>query len=67
MKITVDIPEDLLEDAMRLTGAKTKREAVVTAIADYNRRQRIALLRRHLGTCKNFLTADDLRRLRETT
>ena len=63
----MDIPKDLLEDAMKLTGARTKREAVVTAIADYTRRQRIASLRRHLGTCKNFLTADELRRLREMT
>jgi Arc/MetJ family transcription regulator len=67
MKTTVDIPKDLLEDAIKFTGAKTKREAVVTAIADYNRRQRIASLRKHLGTCKNLLTAADLRRLRETT
>ncbi len=66
MKTTVDIPKDLLEDAMRLTGARTKREAVVTAIADYTRRKRIASLRKHLGTCKKFLTADELRRLRET-
>jgi Arc/MetJ family transcription regulator len=67
MKTTVDIPEDLLDDAMKLTGAKTKREAVVTAIADYIRRRRIASLRKHLGTCRNLLTAADLRRLRETT
>lgn len=56
-----------MEDAMKLAGAKTKREAVVTAIADYVRRQRIASLRKHLGTCKNLLTSDELRRFRETT
>jgi Arc/MetJ family transcription regulator len=67
VKTTVDIPKDLLEDAMKFTGAKTKREAVVTAIADYNHRQRIASLHKHLGTCKDFMTADELRRLRETT
>jgi Arc/MetJ family transcription regulator len=67
MKTTVDIPKDLMEDAMKLAGAKTKREAVVTAIADYVRRQRIASLRKHLGTCKNLLTSDELRRFRETT
>jgi len=67
MKTTVDIPKELLEEAIRLTGARTKREAVVTVIADYTRRQRIAALRRHLGTCKNLMTADELRRLRETT
>ncbi len=66
MKTTIDIPKELLEDAMQLTGAKTKREAVITAIADFTRRKRIASLRKHLGTCKNFLTADELRRLRET-
>ncbi len=65
MKTTIDIPEDLLGDAMKLTGARTKREAVVTAIADFTRRKCIASLRKHLGTCKNFLTADELRRLRE--
>jgi len=67
MKTTVDIPKELLEEAIKLTGARTKREAVVTVIADYTRRQRIAALRRHLGTCKNLMTADELRRLRETT
>ena len=33
MKTTVDIPEDELKDVMRFTRARTKREAIVTAIA----------------------------------
>ena len=41
MKTTIDIPEKALADAMRFTGAKTKREAVVKALEDYNRRQRV--------------------------
>ena len=65
MKTTVDIPENLLEDAIRFTGAKTKREAVVAAIADYNRRRRLASLRRHLGSCSDFMTSEELRRQRE--
>ena len=44
MKTTVDIPEDELEDAIRFTKAKTKREAIVGAIADFNRRMRMAEL-----------------------
>jgi len=67
MKTTIDIPKELLEEAMKLTRAKTKREAVVTAMADFTRRKRIAALRRHLGTCKDFLTSEELKRLRETT
>ena len=41
MKTTIDIPEDLLKDVISYTGAKTKREAVVTALEQYNRRQRV--------------------------
>ena len=66
MKTTINIPGDILKDAMRFSKAKTKREAVVSAIADYNRRQRMAALARHLGTCRNLMTADELRRMRES-
>ncbi len=66
MKTTIDIPDDVLQDAMTYTRAKTKREAVVTAVSDYNRRQRIAALTRYLGTCRNLMTADELRRMRES-
>jgi Arc/MetJ family transcription regulator len=34
MKTTIDIPDAALADAMRYTGAKTKREAVVKALGD---------------------------------
>ena len=44
MKTTIDIPEAELHDAIRFTGAKTKREAIVTAVTDFNRRQRMAAL-----------------------
>jgi hypothetical protein len=46
MKITVDIPDKDLEDAVRFTKAKTKCEAIVTAIQDFNRRKRVAELSR---------------------
>ena len=32
MKTTIDIPEKLLTETIKLTGAKTKRDAVVTAV-----------------------------------
>ena len=64
MKTTIDIPDEALRDAMRFAKAKTKREAVVTALADFNRRQRMALLTRHLGTCKDMMTPQELTELR---
>lgn len=64
MKTTVDIPEEELRDAMRFTRARTKREAIVTAIRELNRRRRMAELARHAGTCPDLMTVEELRRLR---
>jgi len=51
MKTTIDIPDKVLADAMRLVGAKSKREAVVTALSEFNARHRMARLVRFSGTC----------------
>ena len=65
MKTTIDIPEAALAEAMNFTGAKTKREAVVSAVEDFNRRRRLAALAERLhGSCPDFMTQTDLRRLR---
>ena len=41
MKITLDIPEDLLKEAQRLSKSKTKTETVVKALRDYVRKLRV--------------------------
>lgn len=64
MKTTVDIPESDLADAMRFTRAKTKREAIVAAIQDFNRRRRMAELVKHAGTCEDMMTAEELQKQR---
>jgi len=64
MKTTVDIPDNELQDAMRFTRARTKREAIVTAIVDFNRRRRMGELARRAGSCPGLTTADKLQRLR---
>ena len=50
MKTTIDIPERELEDARRFTEAKTKREAVVRILEEFNRRRRMAELVKYSGT-----------------
>jgi hypothetical protein len=50
MKTTVDIPENELKDAMRFTRSKTKREAVVTVLVEFNRRRRMADLVKYAGS-----------------
>ncbi|MQA91437.1 MAG: DUF2191 domain-containing protein [Gemmatimonas sp.] len=64
MKTTVDIPDNELADAMRFANARTKREAIVTAIVEFNRRRRMAELAKLAGTCADLLTIEELRHLR---
>jgi Arc/MetJ family transcription regulator len=65
MKTTVDIPEKELREAMRHLGAKTKREAVVTALSEFNRRRRLQQLAASFGTLEGLMTQEELSRMRE--
>ena len=65
MKTTIDIPENELKDALNFTLAKTKREAVVTALVDFNRRQRLKKMAQKLGTFEHFMTIGELMQMRE--
>ena len=64
MKTTIDIPDRELEDAIRFTNAKTKREAIVIAVADFNRRIRMAELIKYAGTCADLMTPQELQAAR---
>lgn len=64
MKTTIDIPDDELADAMRFTKARTKREAVVSALEDFNRRRRMAELVKYTGAAERMMTVEELRTLR---
>lgn len=64
MKTTIDIPDKMLSEAMKNSKAHTKRDAVLAAIDEYNRRRRMAKLIKHLGTFKNFMTQKELRQMR---
>lgn len=65
MKTTVDIPEEALREAIAHTRARTKREAIVTAVLDFNRRKRLEKLVQQLGTFEDVMTREELRRVRE--
>ncbi len=65
MKTTVDIPEAVLKEAMRHTRAATKREAVVKAMQEFNRRERLTRLADELGKSDTFMSLEELMELRE--
>lgn len=65
MKTTLDIPENELREAIRHTGAKTKRDAVVIALSEFNRRRRLQRLVEKFGSLDEFMTQEELRQMRE--
>ena len=65
MKTTIDIPEETLRDAVKFSKAKTKREAILTALNEYNRRQRVEKLIKKFGTMDGIMTQEQLRKMRE--
>jgi Arc/MetJ family transcription regulator len=65
MKTTIDISEGKLGEAMKFTGAKTKREAVVTAVESFNRLKRLEKLNARVrGRFRDFMTPADLKAMR---
>lgn len=65
MKTTIDIPDEELEEVVRHTCARTKRDAIVTAISDFNRRKRLEKLADQLGTFDSVMSLEELLQLRE--
>lgn len=60
MTTTIDIPPELLNEAMRHANAADEREAAVRALEEFNRRHRQAELIGHLGTFRDFLSPEEL-------
>jgi Arc/MetJ family transcription regulator len=50
MRTTLDIPEDLLEEARRLLGFKSKTDTVVLSLQELIRRRRIEELKGLMGS-----------------
>jgi Arc/MetJ family transcription regulator len=65
MKTSIDIPDQELKDVMRNTRAKTKREAILRAIAEFNRRARAEKMIRKFGTMDGIMTQEQLQKMRD--
>ena len=64
MKTALDIPSDLMNEAMRACGARTKRSTVLAALGELARRGRMRDLANRLGDSTSFMTAEKLEALR---
>ena len=64
-KTTVIIDDELLDEAMKASGAKSKKEAITTGLQELIRRKNVEALRQELGTFDLALSLDELEKLRD--
>jgi Arc/MetJ family transcription regulator len=64
-RFSVTLDSDLLDEAVRITGAGSQREAIETALEELVRRRRLDSLAARAGRVPLTLTVDDLLRNRE--
>jgi len=60
-RATVTLPQDLLTELMSLVGARSKTEAVITAVKDEIRLRKAARIKAMAGQMEFTAEADDLR------
>ena len=60
-RATVTLPQDLLTELVELVGARSKTEAVLTAVKDEIRQRKLARIKAMAGKMEFTSTADDLR------
>jgi len=65
MHVTIDIDNELLKEVMEKSGAKSKKNAIVTAMKDYLILKRREELKNLIGNYDKFnLDLKDLRKMR---
>ncbi len=64
MRTTLDIPENLIEEAQRLLGFKSKTDTVILSLQELIRRRRIEELKNLLGSVRLELDVPISRRRR---
>ena len=64
-KTTVIIDDELLNEAMKASGAKTKKEAITTGLKELIRKKNLEAFRRELGTFDLALSLEELEKLRD--
>jgi Arc/MetJ family transcription regulator len=63
-KTTVVVDDALLDEAMRVSGSKTKKQAITTGLKELIRRKNLEALRQELGTFDLALSSEELEKLR---
>lgn len=63
-KTTVNIDNELLDEAIKATGAKTKRQVITAGLKELIRKRNLEAFRQELGTFDLDLSIEELQKLR---
>lgn len=61
MRTTLDLPEDLVEEAMKATNIKTKTKVIVAALEQLIRKSKIAEIKSYKGQVDLDIDLNELR------
>ncbi len=61
MRTTLDLPEDLLNEAMKVTRTNTKTKVIITALEDLIRKSKISGLKDYKGKIDLDIDLDEIR------
>ncbi|MGA1826484.1 MAG: type II toxin-antitoxin system VapB family antitoxin [bacterium] len=61
MRTTLDLPEDLIKEAMEATHIRTKTQVIITALEQLIRKSKIANLKKFKGQVELDIDLDSIR------
>lgn len=61
MRTTLDLPEDLVKEAMKVTKAKTKTELIKSALRNIIQKNNLQALKKYKGAVDLDINLDELR------
>ena len=61
MRITLDLPEELLSEAMKITNTGTKTGVIILALRELIRKSKITSLKKYRGNIKMDIELNKLR------
>jgi Arc/MetJ family transcription regulator len=60
MRTTLELDEKLIEELLKVTGAKSKKEAITKAVEDYLRRQCVEEIKKMRGKLQFDMTWEEM-------
>lgn len=62
MRTTIDLPDELVKEAMRVSNQRTKTGVIVSALEEYVRKSKIQSIKKYRGRVDISIDLDKLRK-----